>query len=72
MAISRDIKLQQLLQIPLISPEHSTPVSRTLPTSDWRVDDHELAADFDGSLSGLGIDLAGINYNMRCVFVAQG
>lgn len=65
MAINRDVKLQQLLQIPLISPDHSTPVSRAVTSSDWRVDDNELAADFDGSLSGLGIDLAGIPYNMR-------
>jgi len=32
---------------------------------DWRVDDNELAADFDGSFAGLGVDLAGIPYNMR-------
>lgn len=71
MAISREGKLQQLFQIPLTSPEHSaahsssTIRSPAVTNSDWRVDDHELAADFDGSLSGLGIDLAGIPYNMR-------
>ena len=65
MAISRDVKLQQLLQIPLLSPDHSTATNRPVTSSDWRVDDNELAADFDGSLSGLGIDLAGIPYNMR-------
>ncbi|XP_067934702.1 transcription factor CP2-like [Watersipora subatra] len=70
MAISRDVKLQQLLQYPLISAEHSTSAHRSVQGSDWRVDDNELAADFDGSLSGLGIDLAGISYNMSDALLA--
>lgn len=67
MAKDRDVKLHQLLQIPLLSSENATSSSRSLNNSDWRVDDNELAADFDGSLSGLGIDLSGIPFNMRCV-----
>lgn len=35
--------------------------------SDWRGDDidHGLAADFDDSLSGLGVDYETASYNMR-------
>lgn len=38
--------------------------------SDWRVDDidQDLAADFDDSLSGLGVELGTSSYNMRYVF----
>ena len=34
----------------------------------WRLEDIDdnLAADFDGSLSGLGVDLSVASYNMRC------
>lgn len=37
----------------------------------WPVDDIDdaLAADFDGSLSGLGIELGTSNFNMRSVLV---
>lgn len=37
----------------------------------WPVDDIDdaLAADFDGSLSGLGIELGTSNFNMRSVSV---
>ena len=33
----------------------------------WRLEDIDdnLAADFDGSLSGLGVDLSVASYNMR-------
>lgn len=36
----------------------------------WRLEDIDdnLAADFDGSLSGLGVDLSVASYNMRSVF----
>ena len=35
----------------------------------WRLEDIDdnLAADFDGSLSGLGVDLSVASYNMRSV-----
>lgn len=35
----------------------------------WRLEDIDdnLAADFDGSLSGLGVDLSVASYNMRLV-----
>lgn len=64
MALSSDRKdVQQVFQVPSIPPSHSP---HQPSTHDWRgINDHELAADFDGSLSGLGMDLAGIQYNMR-------
>ena len=36
----------------------------------WRLEDIDdnLAADFDGSLSGLGVDLSVASYNMRLEF----
>ena len=39
----------------------------------WRLEDIDdnLAADFDGSLSGLGVDLSVASYNMRSVFLSQ-
>ena len=39
----------------------------------WRLEDIDdnLAADFDGSLSGLGVDLSVASYNMRSVFLNQ-
>jgi hypothetical protein len=39
----------------------------------WRLEDIDdnLAADFDGSLSGLGVDLSVASYNMRSVFLAN-
>lgn len=67
MALSNDRKdIPQVFQVPQVPPTH-TPMAAQLPSSHgWRtVDDHELAADFDGSLSGLGMELAGIQYNMR-------
>jgi transcription factor CP2-like protein len=35
----------------------------------WQVDDIDdaLAADFDGSLSGLGMELGTSSFNMRCL-----
>lgn len=69
MAISRDSKIQSFFQLPLITSSVENSLvgshSRSALPADWRVDDNELAADFDGSLSGLGMDLAGIPYNMR-------
>ena len=37
----------------------------------WRLEDIDdnLAADFDGSLSGLGVDLSVASYNMRYSFI---
>ena len=36
----------------------------------WRLEDIDdnLAADFDGSLSGLGVDLSVASYNMRLAY----
>ena len=77
MALRGEGKLSQVFQIPLVpNLDHTTPnhvgrpsaVPVVPPNHDWRVDDNELAADFDGSLSGLGMDLAGIPYNMRLVW----
>lgn len=71
-AMNRDRKpvpqqsVNPVFQIPPLPPQHSG-LSQHAHT-EWRtVDDNELAADFDGSLSGLGMDLAGIPYNMRSV-----
>lgn len=75
MALRGNEKLSQVFQIPLIPNLDNASSGGHLgrgavpggigPSHDWRVDDNELAADFDGSLSGLGMDLSGIPYNMR-------
>ncbi len=46
---------------------HSTSINNRV--AGWRLEDIDdnLAADFDGSLSGLGVDLSVASYNMRSV-----
>lgn len=46
---------------------HATSINSRV--AGWRLEDIDdnLAADFDGSLSGLGVDLSVASYNMRSV-----